>query len=166
MSRQTAIADDPTIAVEGQVDRSYSNDIISYCSEDDILNGSFCSQGTADRACELPDAAGDVTDAKLALGVAIFDPTVPTNWPSTVTVPYPAGQMVPILHRGRCYVAVETSCTAGGAVYVRQTADGLLTRLGAFNGSAGTGLSLLPCAKFCSTQATAGGLALLEINLP
>lgn len=167
MSIQTSMLTTPAVAYAGMVsqDTPGFRDIISKISAASIPNGVFVTQGTADDQCELPNAAGDITPGGPGLGVAIFDPTVPTNWPPGTTVPYPSGQAVPIMRRGRVYVVVEEAVSKGDDVYVRYAAGVGGTQLGAFRSSdPGSEAAQLEGAKY-ATSAGAAGLALLELNL-
>jgi len=73
---------------------------------------------------------------------------------------------VSMLRRGRIYVLVEEAVIKGDAAFVRAVATGV-QRAGAFRKSADgvTTIDLSGKAEFV-TSAAAGGLAILDINLP
>lgn len=87
---------------------------------------------------------------------------------------YDSGEMVSLVTKGHVWcIAEDTGCADGGAVYVRTVAKGTpgatealgRVRSDADGADSGVGV-LLVGAKFRSTQATAGGLVKVEINLP
>lgn len=169
MSIQTSVAADPSVAYEGLIFGSGASDRAGYIVSETagISPGRFVAQGSSDGTCILPAASTDIT-GNAALGVAVFDPTLPTNWPaSSYTVQYHAGQACQVLRKGRIWVYAEEAVTPASSVYVRYASGSLGTVLGRF-GDSGTDTStraLLPNARFC-TSTTAAGLVLLEINLP
>lgn len=168
MSAQTTISADPALAYSGMVSEVWDKGIYSYVAEVSITTGFFVIRGTADQQCKLPGAQHDI-DGGPALGIAVYDPSLSTNWPSGQTVPYAAGVPVAVLRRGCIWVVVEEAVSDGDPVYVRITANTGPTRpvggLGASTTDSGK-TELLPNARFRTTQATAFGLALVEINLP
>ena len=76
-----------------------------------------------------------------------------------------AEDAVAVMRRGRIYVYVDADVTPDDAVYVRHTAAGPLTVLGAFTKTNDGNTQALATAKFL-TSASAGGVAVLDINLP
>ncbi|HSN27178.1 MAG TPA: hypothetical protein VLT45_12860 [Kofleriaceae bacterium] len=171
MGVQTTIQQDPNIAYEGMVSESnpFGLDIITKIVQTatGVSAGRFCAQGTADNQCVLPGASTDIT-GPAALGFAIYDPSKPTNWPpSATTVAYPQGQACPLLRKGRIWVVTEQAVTPADPVYVRYAA-GSFSVLGRVRKDADTASAAAlgtGVAKFCTTQATIGGLVLVEINL-
>ena len=129
--------------------------------------GSFVTLGTAQDSCALPDAAGDVTET----GLGIVERQ--TFKPDGSSDDYDSGEMVSIVRKGKVWVPVEDSATAGQHPFVRITAKGspgANEALGRFRSDAdgadsGVATEQTEC-KFWTSQATAGGLALVEINLP
>lgn len=81
---------------------------------------------------------------------------------ANVLAHYVDGDTVPCLYEGSIVVATETAVAAGDPVYVRLAASGGLTSLGMFANAAGTGLVLLPNAKF--PIAYPAGAAEVEIS--
>jgi hypothetical protein len=156
MPVQTSYSAAPAIGYAGQIADSSVTNVISRIANESIVAGRFVVR-QAEGKCKLPAAAADITSG-LALGVAMYDS-------SREPEAYASGDQVPVVRKGPVYVTVEAGVTEGGAVYVRHTADASLTTIGGFAPAAGTGLSLLPGARFAST-ALIGALAVVELNLP
>lgn len=111
--------------------------------------------------CNIPAATGDVTSGR-GLGFAILDTAREPN----AALGYAAGDPVNIIRKGHIWLAVEDSAVEGAAVFVR-FATGTGTVLGAIRSDADTATAVaLPGAVFRSTQATASGLVLVELNMP
>jgi hypothetical protein len=109
--------------------------------------------------CNLPAVTGDVTAGR-GLGFAIFDPAREPN----AALGYAAGDTVSIIRKGHIWLAVEDSAVEGASVFVRFDGTGTA---GAIRSDADTSHAVaLPGAVFRSTQATAGGLVLVELNMP
>lgn len=122
-------------------------------------------KGTANDQVKLPSATSDKVT-----GIAIHTHSY-FNQDLSGTAGIPVKGQVNKLRRGECWVVVETNVVDGDPVFCRCTAKGGNTQLGRFRndadptaGPVDTAVSV-PEAKFRST-ATAGGLALIEINLP
>lgn len=88
---------------------------------------------------------------------------------SGIASPYFTGQVAPTLTQGRIYVMPETIVTSNSSVYMRVSANGANTQLGAFRGDSDSG----SCVLIPVTQAvwregngTVGDLAVLELNIP
>lgn len=81
------------------------------------------------------------------------------------TTGLPALAMGAVLSKGRVWVKVEAAVTLASAVLIRTTSAG--NGLGSFTtGSASAGVTtLIPNARYV-TAADAGGLAILELNMP
>jgi len=118
---------------------------VAYNSSLSIADG--VSVPASSGACAFPTVAGValLTVAKQPANFAQYD-------------------SLPVMARGHVWVDVEASCAAYSTAYVRHTADSSLTDLGIFDGNAGTGKVAVSWARFLTAQATAGGLALLELN--
>jgi hypothetical protein len=136
-------------------------------AQTNIENGVFVTLGSAQDTCTLPDAAGEVTES--GLGISELD-----NYkPAGSSAAYDSGEMVRIVRRGLVWCPVEDSSTAGQHPFVRITAKATPLAneaLGRFRSDAdgadsGVATEQTECL-FRTTQATAGGLALVEINLP
>jgi len=129
--------------------------------------GSFVTLGTVRDSCALPDAAGDVTETGLGIVERLFLKTDGSN------DDYDSGEMVSIVRKGFVWCPVEDSATAGQHPFVRITAKGTpganeaLGRFRSDADGADSGVATeMTEAVFRTSQATAGGLALVEINLP
>jgi hypothetical protein len=122
--------------------------------------GTLVCKRAADDAdeCGNPAASADVTAR--VLGVALRDET------RKHTTGYETGDQVTYLRKGRVYVTVESDVVAGAAAYVRFTVEAPDLQLGAFRADVDTDKAVaLPGAVFRTTT-SAGGLAILELNLP
>lgn len=151
-------------------------DTVNVTSVDVILNetnvpfGAFVSlndegqQTGTKRLVHLPQAATDITNARLAMGFALHTQAV-ENALVGANLGYEPQSAVSVLRKGRVYVQVEDAVVAGGQVFIRHVA-GAGEQLGAARSDAdGADASALPSASFM-TAASAGGLAVVEINLP
>ena len=98
------------------------------------------------------------------LGVTIYDPSKDVAWPPGTTVPYPIGQAVSIMRKGRVWVWTEEAVTPASTPYCRYAAGAGGTVIGRFRASADTATAAaVPGARFMTT-AGAGSLVLLEIE--
>lgn len=79
------------------------------------------------------------------------------------TVDVAAGREVNVLRRGRVWVVTEAAVQRGNPVYVRMVASGNNVR-GQFRGSPAANFCRLAKAEWASNQATAGGLAVIELQ--
>ena len=108
--------------------------------------------------CANPAATADVTAR--AYGIALRDETRKHG------TGYEINDQVTYLRRGRVWVTVEDGVTGGAAVFVRFTVEAPDLQLGTFRSDADTDKAVaLPGAVY-RTSASAGGLAMVEINLP
>lgn len=116
-------------------------------------------------AGKVPAASGDVTALGSALGVAVADQA--RSQDPTVTLPtFPINSAVPCGRVGRFWVVVEEAVVAGNAAFVRFASGGGGTQLGSWRKSADTATAVaLPGAYYVSTQASAGGYAVVELSL-
>lgn len=109
---------------------------------------------------KLPNASTD----KL-LGIVRFTQLFESSG-LAVAPGYPAGLTINVAKKGQFWVQPEIAVTAGDPVFARITANGPLTQLGALRNDADTANAIaMPGARFLST-ASAGGFAVLELNLP
>jgi hypothetical protein len=123
--------------------------------------GLLVSQGTADNGAKRPAAAADVTTK--ALG---FVRRLDGHYDGAADSEFASGEIVPIVRKGRMWVEVEEAVGAGGAVYVRHTANGPLATLGKCRSDADSNnAALLPNAQYKSSTSGAG-LAQVEFSLP
>ncbi len=120
--------------------------------------GLFVTKGSTDGSAVLPDATGEVT-GKVGLGVTVRTLHIVSG------TGYADKGAMSVIKKGRVYVQVEDDVIAETAAFVRFVAgDG--EQLGAFRSDADTADAVaLPGAKFV-TDASAGGIAVLDLNLP
>lgn len=164
MNIQTSVSADPDVAYEGLVEAPNQADLISRFAEIAINNGLGVCQGTDEKGAKLPGTGTDVT-GKGFLGVAVYDPSKMVNWPSGTTAPYPIGQLMTVVRKGRVWVKVEEAVAVTDTPYCRVTAGG--NGVGSFRKSdpGGSAAVAVPNARWVKGGST-NGLALLEINLP
>ncbi len=99
-------------------------------------------------------------DRYLYPGIVMYDHAIE---PYATGTEVPAGIMTNVLTHGTIWVVVEDgSVTAGMPAYVRITSSGDDVR-GQFRGTPATNFVRYPNARFVSDQASADGLALLEL---
>lgn len=159
---QTSYAMDQESNVAG--DLAYSNidqcTILTYKNPvDQIKFGRAVAKVSADEnGVEKPDSGSSVI-----VGVSLRDLTI--EYDSSNENLYPALSDVSVMRRGQVYVYVEEDVTPDDAVFVRHTANGGLTDLGAFRTDSDSSNALaLTTAKFL-TSASAGGVAILDLNI-
>jgi hypothetical protein len=130
--------------------------------------GLFVTTGTLDGAAALPDAAGDVTESGLGIVEYVRDKP---DYSSSYHIG--SGEMFRFVQQGRIWVTVEDAVADGQTAFVRITAKNTpgateaVGRLRSDADGADSGVAT-ECTRiiFRTTQATPGGLALVEINLP
>lgn len=157
---QTSVNEYMEKGLAGQLADVGNADIVTRANAygDTIPFGVFVTKGTNEGEAVPPEATGEVTGL-VGLGVVVRSHTQPQD------EGYADGDPMPVLKRGRVWVPVEDAVTAESAAFVRFVAAGA-EQLGAFRSDAdGTDAVALPGAKFV-TDADAGELALLDINLP
>jgi len=120
---------------------------------------------TDDGRARLPQAAADITDAKIALGFTVMTQAVEQNYGSAGSVGYALESSMSVMRKGSIYVLVEDAVVDGGAVYVRHIA-GAGETLGRVRSDGDSGdADILPGAAFRKT-ASAAGISIVELNLP
>jgi hypothetical protein len=92
-------------------------------------------------------------------GPAVYDPAKESYAATTEVAQY---QDVAVLERGEFAAVVEAAVTAGDPVYVRMVESGTDMR-GQVRGTFAANFTLLPGARFKTTQATVNGLAIVEL---
>jgi len=115
--------------------------------------------GGDDNEYALPTAASPKVE-----GITVFEHNerVPAN--GVFNVEIADGQPFNLLEKGFATVEVEEAVTQGDIAYVRHTANGLRTQLGAFRKSDDAGTAAIVRGARYLTSAGAGGLALVEID--
>jgi hypothetical protein len=134
-----------------------------------VVRDASNSSGPWNVAGKLPASAAAITAAGSALGVSVADQARAQD-PSVAVPTYPQHAAVPCKRVGRIWVQVEDSATAGAQCYVRFASSVNGTQLGAFRSDADTISSVdkaaaLPNAYYVTSQASAGGYALVELML-
>lgn len=162
MAFQTTYNLNPAVAVPGELADTGFTDKLSRLLTVAASAGLAVvfKAGDKDSQVRPPDATGQVTGPNLS-GVVIYDP-------AAVNAPNAIGDSVSVLKRGRIWVSVEEAVTPASPVFIRFAA-GTFPTLGAFRASADTSTAVaVPngAMKFITTQATIGGLVLVEVNLP
>lgn len=128
-----------------------------------IPAGRLVVPGTAEHQLKLPTSAAEVLKAR---GVSVLMPLKGEPTTANPNNDFAINEAVLFLEDGEIWVFVEAAVTDGDQALARHTANGGNTVLGRFRGNADTGASVVPGARFTSTQATPGGLAKLKIDLP
>lgn len=162
---QTSYTQNQAAGQDGLLYDSGFHDVMSFiASEHEIEFGRFVSaHNDEEREIRPPSAAGDITDIKLARGVAVKTHAIMSS--DSGQPKYPLKSAVSVLRKGRIWVRVENAVTTQSIPHVRHTANGGDTVRGAISGGSGTGKSQFPGnAKFLK-GADAGGLAVLEFDL-
>lgn len=158
---QTSITDAPNAYLEGNIADTGFGDNVAAIVEDaaGIADGVFVKKGTTEGQCALLSATGNVTDGSL-MGVVIRDAA---REPGV----NPQYGVVSVKRKGRIAVFSETTALRGQIPFVRFAA-GTGTRLGVIRNDADTATAVQPpngsvrVWKGCG----AGGIAILELNLP
>ncbi len=161
MAFQTSYSARPAIGIAGQLADSRACEVVTRINDQgaDIPFGVFVARD-GDNNVDLPASSGDKI-----MGVAIFDQSR-ENRSLLTTLAVRNGSPMNVCRKGVVWMAVEDACTEFGTVFVRHTASGAGTQLGAVRGTDdSTNTSSLAGARFLSTQASAGGLALVEFDL-
>lgn len=163
MSVQTAVLDQFPLSAPGVV-QGYPVATNPRVAEVAIQAGLFVCQGTADGQCKLPTSSGECAKG---LGIAPAFPANDSRFPSggTPGVTYQIGDTVEAVI-GQAWVTVEEAVNAQDAVYVRYDTGSGGSQKGAFRKSADTSTAAAVTGARYLTSASAGGLALVAINLP
>lgn len=161
MTIQTAYPGSIPVALEGQIADNSNDDVTSKVAHESITAGRFVARQANGRV-KLPAAATDVTSGA-AEGFAVLDTAREGAYGTGGSAPWVAGDVVPVLRKGRIYVVPETAFNEGEAVHVRYAGVG---NAGAVrNAAVASETAILPSAVF-RNSGSASGLAIVEINLP
>lgn len=160
---QTSYSLNQPIAVKGLLAEAAGSAMkkVTYSNPaDEITFGRAVAKVSADEnGCELPDSSGaDI------VGISVRD-TVVEKDEASIPDAYPVDSAVCVLRRGRIYVEVEEDVTPDDDVYVRYSANGGNTQLGIFRTDADGSHALQITKARYMTSASAGGLAVVDINL-
>lgn len=156
----------PPAALLGMVSEDFYNYVDTAIPQVPVKTGTLL---TADRtagkvrnAAKLPAAAAEITRPG-AFGVVRLDGT--REIPVGATFDWPALRPTPVVRSGRLWVLAESDVARWTHPFVRFAANGPLTNLGGFRADAdGANAAVLTHAIFL-TDAAAGELVLLEIDL-
>lgn len=128
-----------------------------------IRAGKLCvfdtAAGRAQKAVKLPTATGEVTTVLTVAGLSLWDPTYPEP-------PYPIGQALPIMRKGRIAIAAETALAVHTNPFVRFAVGPGGTVLGALRNDADTASAVAaPYLHVVRASTAAGDIAIVEIDL-
>jgi hypothetical protein len=164
MGVQTSVAFDFNKAIVGGVqgDVRATNVRITTAA---IVAGLFMCPDAAAGSCKLPTSAAEVGKG---LGVAPSAVTNDPNFPpgGTAGKTYQIGDAIELVAQGKVWVTVEVNVADSDDVFVRYSANGGLTQLGAFRNDNDGGTHAAQIAAKFRSAANAGELALVEFNLP
>lgn len=122
--------------------------------------GRFVRYDSANNTVALPSATGQTI-----IGATVQNQYKQPFLDSSGTAGIPVGDLADVLTKGYVWMFCETNTVKpNDPVYVRHTVNGALNQLGAVANVAGTGLDLLPGARFASTAS--GTIAIVNVNLP
>lgn len=166
---QTVINNNLPIAFAGMLADSSDNTINSYTVVNEangVPFGSFVVRDSVnERLAKLPSVLTDITAQATRLGFALHSHANEQEMIGSVNQGYKNNSTMSVIRKGAVYVVVENAVVAGGSVFVRAIATGNEKR-GAVRADAdGTDAAIVPSATF-RTGASAGGFAIVEINLP
>lgn len=161
MTIQTTYAAGITAALEGQIADSGRTDVTSKVAHESITAGRFTARQANGRV-KLPTQATDITGG-VAEGFAALDTAREGALGTGGSAPWVAGDVVPVLRKGRIYVVPETAFNEGEAVHVRY--GGVGDKGAVRNAAVASETAILPSAVF-RNSGSASGLAIVEINLP
>lgn len=118
--------------------------------------------GKVRNAAKLPSSAAEAAKPG-ALGITLLDAT--RELLADGSNGWPALRPTPVLRRGRIWVLAETDLARWTHPFVRHTASGGNTNLGGFRADADTATAAQNTNIIVLTDALAGSLVLLEIDL-
>lgn len=163
----TSILQTAVVAIEGMLADSGSKEFLSRTVVNaTIAQGRACvfHAGDADAGVRIPSATGEVSGPNL-MGVSFFEDSAQNN-------PYAVGDQLAVLRRGRLWVIVEEAVTPASTVFIRHaagTGGTAASPIGGFRASADANTSATAVSTASMrylTSASAGGLAILAVNLP
>lgn len=133
--------------------------VLTYRAEENIPFGLGLVKGTGSEDAKLPE-----DDAGVFVGISIRTQAVEQD--ASGEAFYAEKSAVSVLTRGRIYVKVEQDVALGDPVFLRFEVGAPGTAVGQFRKNADTDKAyLIEGARFVRA-AQAGGLAVVEINLP
>ena len=159
---QTSYSINQGISQAGMLADLGNNDVVSKYDTLDSLGVAFglgLAQGAADDQVHLPSAS---TDKFVGISVLVQHKEQQLG---TGLVNYKQGDMISVLRKGRVWVQVDSAVVAGAPVFCRFAA-GSGSVLGSFRADADTGSASQVMGSVFTSSAVAGGLAIVDINLP
>jgi hypothetical protein len=115
--------------------------------------------GRTDKALKQPSTSAMVTTVLGVAGISLWDPTYPEP-------PYPIGQVLPVIRKGRVAIAAETALAIHTNPFVRFGVVGAGTLLGALRNDADAGNAVAaPYLHVVKASTGAGDIAIVEIDL-
>jgi len=158
-----ALSEVDTAVVGGASNRTLT---VTAVQGDVVVVNSFvvtggASQATATISNETQDSFYGVA-LRIQNKQNLLDPQVGTIG----AAPYYEGEAVSMLTRGRVYVYVDQDVTSDDPVYLRYVAGAGESEIGRFRMDSDSGNAFLVSDARYVVGASAGGLAILEINLP
>lgn len=158
---QTSYSIDQSAGLPGQMaDCGFQDSITGINSSAAMPFGKLAVKGASDGLCKLPALATDITSKGLVMGVSVKTHAMESSLSGDPQ--YPINSVPSLLRKGRIYVKVEETVVVGDDVYVRYAAGG--DGLGSFGKTAGTSERAQLDGASWYKGASAGGLAILEVN--
>lgn len=118
--------------------------------------------GKVRNAAKLPAAAGDVTKPGV-MGIVRLDGT--REIPAGATLDWPALRPLPVVRRGRIWVLAESDVARWTHPFIRFAAGAGGSNIGGFRADADSASAAQLTDALFITDAAAGELVLVEINL-
>lgn len=159
---QTSYSLDSVAAIPGQLyDANLpGNDIVSYVAQEDIPAGRMLNLRTDGRV-ELTKSAS----LGVVAGFSIYKPFQKATAIGAPGFTYKAGEVVPVMRKGRVYVELTGAApTAGVALNVNSNATAAAD-LGKMTITA-AGANIFATAAVCFSPGSVSGLAVAELNIP
>lgn len=119
-----------------------------------------------DDKASVPILAADITTLGNGLGITVFTQANEQQYQTAGGVGYALADCMSVMRKGRIYVEVEDAVTAGAQCYVRYASGAGGSTLGAFRSDADTASAAALSNAYFRTNTAAGGIAIVEINLP
>ena len=152
------------VAVAGMVSQDCCECVVSYPAAEDIEPGTFVVLNSSGQ-CEPPQD----TSLGKPLGVAVFSPTSMQPAVPAAGFVYKAGDMVPILRKGRCYVKYNGGSPATYTQAHVKHSSTIATYRGyatASATSAGAGVEISDLGPVMFVEAGPSGVWLMEVCFP
>jgi len=160
---QTAYDDQAELGYHGQLAEGYPNSNVTGRAEAAVVQVGVVvvSDTAANRtphAVRPPASSAEVTDPLLVLGLTRWDPTYPEP-------PYRLYASLPVLRRGRLYIAAETPLARGAPIFVRFQVGAVGTLLGALRGDDDAGKAVAAPYLAVVTSTNVRGFAVVDVRL-